>query len=97
MQNFRVIRQQSAQMMWAVSGLTLSGSVSAAMRDFGGAYEVPVCQAFLRGHQMAVITDHVPGFRGFHLFLATECVEGSYTMLCRKAACPVHKRSGVLG
>jgi hypothetical protein len=60
-QDLRVIRQAIYLLISVrkfVSSLSLSGPVTPPMHGFGCAYQMPVCQAFLRGHQMAVVADY---------------------------------------
>jgi len=66
-QNFGVIRKQLARMgAYAFCGLGLRISISAAMRGFGRAYQMPVRKSLLFRHQMAKVPEHVPRFLGRH-------------------------------
>jgi hypothetical protein len=66
-QNLRVVRQQTGQMMGAISNLVLSCCIGTAMRGFIGAKEVPLCEALLRSHEMTVIPKHVLSFFVLHV------------------------------
>ena len=82
-QDLRVIRQVAAQMRRFVSSLSLSGPVAPPMHGFGCAYQMPVCQAFLRGHQMTVVADYKPNLSCIHSSLAGSCELDCYPILLR--------------
>ena len=68
-QNLWVVRQQSRQMMGAISNLVLTYYVGAAMRGFICAKEMPLCEPLLRSHEMTVIPKHVLSFFVLHFLL----------------------------
>ena len=66
-QNLWVVRQQSRQMVRAISNLVLSCCIGTAMRGFICAKEVPLCEALLRSHELTVIPKHVLSFFVLHV------------------------------
>src|ERR1700676_321727 len=64
-----------------VSSLSLSGPVTPPMHGFGCAYQMPVCQAFLRGHQMTVIAKYIPNLSRIHSSLVISCRPECYPIL----------------
>jgi hypothetical protein len=82
-QDLRVIRQVAAQMRRFVPSLSLSGAVAPPMHGFGCTYQMPVCQAFLLGHQMAVEADYKPSLSCIHSSLAGSCELDCYPILLR--------------
>src|ERR1700676_3910568 len=64
-----------------VSSLSLSGPVTPPMHGFGCAYQMPVCQPFLRGYQMTVIAKYIPNLSRIHSRLVISCRPECYPIL----------------